>query len=168
MHGFSPGEVSMERTHCGLYQAAATDDCKDIVTSGKLLKLIRVFHGVSQSTLAGRTGYHPRNPTNLKATGQNPGHESFGPCARHWQLSAGFLRSPQSRIQKTGRKEGRGAPAGRREAFLLLHSIRAGMASLPGAPPGFIPIIYGLRRSQTHSTFCSFREPSGTLSKKGS
>ena len=47
----------MERTHCGLYQAAATDDCKDIVTSGKLLKLIRVFHGVSQSTLAGRTGY---------------------------------------------------------------------------------------------------------------
>lgn len=80
----------MERTHCGLYQAAATDDCKDIVTSGKLLKLIRVFHGVSQSTLAGRTGYHPRNPTNLKATGQNPGHESFGPCARHWQLSAGF------------------------------------------------------------------------------
>ena len=45
----------MERTHCGLYQAAATDDYEDIMASGKLLKLIRVFHGVSQSTLADRT-----------------------------------------------------------------------------------------------------------------
>ena len=34
----------MERTHCCLYQAAATDDCEDIMTSGKLLKLTRMFH----------------------------------------------------------------------------------------------------------------------------
>lgn len=44
MHGFSPGEVSMERTHCGLYQAAATEDCEDIMASGKPLKLTRMFH----------------------------------------------------------------------------------------------------------------------------
>lgn len=34
----------MERTHCGLYQAAATDDCEDIMASGKPLKLTRMFH----------------------------------------------------------------------------------------------------------------------------
>ena len=112
MHGFSPGEVSMERTHCGLYQAAATDDSEahPYVSCGY------------QSPLEDRTGYLPRNTTSLEVTGQNPGHESFGPFARHWQPSAGCLRSSQSRIRKTDRK---GAPDGRREAFLLLHSIRA-------------------------------------------
>ena len=34
----------MERTHCGLYQAAATDDYEDIMASGKLLKLTHMFH----------------------------------------------------------------------------------------------------------------------------
>lgn len=60
----------MERTHCGLYQAAATDGCEDIMASGKLLKLIRVFQGVSQSPLADRTGYLPRNTTNLRSPGR--------------------------------------------------------------------------------------------------
>ncbi len=70
--------------------------------------------------LEDRTGYLPRNTTSLEVTGQNPGHEGFGPFARHWQPSVGFLRSSQSRIQKTDRIEGKGAPEGRREAFLLL------------------------------------------------
>lgn len=70
--------------------------------------------------LEDRTGYLPRNTTSLEVTGQNPGHEGFGPFARHWQPSVGFLRSSQSRIQKTDRIEGKGAPEGRGEAFLLL------------------------------------------------
>lgn len=127
----------MERTHCGLYQAAATDDCKDIVTSGKLLKLIRVFHGVSQSTLAGRTGYHPRNPTNLKATGQNPGHESFGPCARHWQLSAGFSPKPSVSYTEDWQKRRKRSSCRQAGGFFVASLYKSGDGQSPWGPARF-------------------------------